>query len=335
MQLKLLFSAFLWCLLTAITASAQNSWRVGFGVNTSLATGEAFKYTLGGDIRAEKSINGRFSGTISAGFTHFFEKDHFLGFSQYGSPYNVIPVKAGFKYFAGRKFYLGAELGAGFAFEQWGTSFLLSPSVGIAFNNGLDLSLRYEDFTKSPATKAVSLRLGYNVDARKLAFHAKYDAITGWQLETGLLYGQTLTGIQGGVLGAEVSLNKHLARNLEALVTTGYSHYFTQSYSYYWGDIKSLGGYINYAPNGITIRKAAQNIIPLRAGIRAYAGNRLYAGAEAGVAFGIKGRTSAVLSPSLGLNFNNHLDAGLRYDYFKDDFQPGVLSFKLGYRFSL
>ncbi|WP_342644824.1 hypothetical protein [Mucilaginibacter sp. CSA2-8R] len=334
MQLKSLLITLSSCLLTAATASAQSSWHVGFGVNAGPATGEAFKYTLGGDIRAEKMFSNRVTGTLSAGFTHFFEKDHFRSYSQYGSPYNVIPVKAGVKYFAGRQFYLAGELGAGFAFEQWGTSFLWSPSVGFAFNNGLDLSLRYEDFTKSPATKAVSLRLGYNVDARKLAFHAKNDATTGWQLEMGLLYGQTLTGIQGGVLGAEVSLNKHLARNLEALVTTGYSHYFTQSYSYYWGDIKSLGGSINYASNGITIRKAAQNIIPLRAGIRAYAGNRLYAGAEAGAAIGINGPTSVVLAPSLGLNFN-HINVSARYDYFKSDYQPDVLSLRLGYKFNL
>lgn len=332
MHFKSLFITLSSCLLTVATVSAQSSWKVGFGVNSGLATGEAFQYTLGGDIHAEKIFSDRVTGTLSAGFTHFFEKDHFRGFSQYGSPYNVIPVKAGIKYFASKQFYLGGELGAGFAFEQWGTSFLWSPSVGFAFNNGLDLSLRYEDFTKSPVTKAASLRLGYNIDARKLAFHAKNDAPTGWQLETGLLYGRALTGRQGDVSGFEVSLSKHLTRNLEALVTAGYMHYSTKSYGYYWGDINNADSYIGYAPNGMAIRYAARDIIPIRAGIRAYAGNHLYAGAEAGAAIGINGPTTVVLAPSVGLNFN-HINVGVRYDYFKSDYQPNTLSLKMGYKF--
>ncbi len=325
MQFKPLLSVLLGCMLMAAKASAQNSWHVGFGVNSGLATGEAFKYTLGGDIRAEKTFSNTITGTLSAGFTHFFEKDHFRGFSQYGSPYNVIPVKAGIKYFVGQKFYLGGELGAGIAFEQWGTSFLWSPSAGLAFNNGLDLSLRYEDFTKSPATKAVSLRLGYNIAARKLAFRAKSDVPANWQLTTSLLYGAATTGAVSKVLGGEISVNKFVAHNIEALVSAGYSYYYVQTLSYYF----------DLPATTIEIRKSARNIVPLRAGIKAYAGNRLYAGAEAGVALGIKGRTSALLAPSLGINFNNHIDAGLRYDYFKDDYQPNTLSLKLGYRFNL
>jgi len=177
------------------------------------------------------------------------------------------------------------------------------------------------------------LRLSYNLAARKLAFHAKNNAPTGWQLTTSLLYGEALSGTQGGVLGGEVSLSRHLTRNLEALVSTGYSHYLKQSYNYYWGPLNNSSD--SYAANGLAIRKAAQNIIPLRAGIRAYAGNRLYAGAEAGAVIGINAPTSLVLAPSLGLNLNNKIDVGIRYDYFKDDYQPNTLSLKLGYRFNL
>ena len=325
MQLKSLLISFSTSFLMAATASAQNSWQVGFGVSPGLATGEAFKYTLGGDIRAEKMFSNRVTGTFSAGFTHFFEKDHFRGFSKYGSPYNVIPVKAGIKYFVGRQFYVGGELGAGFAFEQWGTSFIWSPSVGLAFNSGLDLSLRYEDFTKSSATKALALRVGYNIAARKLAFHAKSDAPKVWQLGTSLLYGAAATGAVSKVIGGELSLSRHLNQNLEALVSTGYSYYNTQTDNYYF----------EFPTTNIEIRKSARSIIPLRAGIRAYAGNRLYAGAEAGAAFGSNGKTSMVLAPSLGLNFNNRIDVGIRYDYFKDEYQPSILSLKLGYRFKL
>jgi hypothetical protein len=99
--MKHLFSFLTIFLLLSGIAHAQvpNSWRIGFGINAGVATSDAFKYALGGDIRVQKNFNERLSGTLTTGFTHFFEKDHFASYNQYGSPYNVIPVKLGLKYF--------------------------------------------------------------------------------------------------------------------------------------------------------------------------------------------------------------------------------------------
>jgi hypothetical protein len=160
--MKHLFSFLTIFLLLFGIAHAQvpNSWRIGFGINAGVATSDAFKYALGGDIRVQKNFNERLSGTLTTGFTHFFEKDHFASYNQYGSPYNVIPVKLGLKYVVTGNLYAGGEAGAGFAFEQWGTSFLWSPSVGLAFKNGMDISIKYEDYTRDRATKDIALAPG-------------------------------------------------------------------------------------------------------------------------------------------------------------------------------
>ncbi|MBS7566679.1 hypothetical protein KHS38_19905 [Mucilaginibacter sp. Bleaf8] len=314
-------------LFFSVACFAQSSWRVGLGLNPGVATSKAFRYTLGADIRVQKNFNDRIAGTLTAGFTHFFEKDHFANYSQYGSPYNVIPVKAGIKYFVGNQLYLGGEAGAGIAFEQWGTSFLWSPSVGMAFRNGWDVSLKYEDYTKSPVTKDVALRLAYGFGPRKLATHKRNSTNSGWHLGVALTPGLTTTAFEDFVLGGEVSVNKNLTSNLEAFVSGGYTHYF-KGYTGY-RVIQSSGEWV------VDITGERKGFIPVKTGLRLYAGNQFYVSGEAGAAFAMNGRINFVYAPSAGLALNNGLDVGIRYDRYSEGNMPNVMSLKLGYRFKL
>lgn len=321
-----LFILFVLCIST-VHAQTPNNWRVGFGIDAGPATTKASKYVLGGDIRIEKDINPRLVGTFTTGFTHFFEKNHFADYTQYGSPYNVIPVKLGVKYFVANNIYVGGEAGAGFAFEQWGTSFLWSPSVGVAFKNGMDVSVKYEDYTKDKATKNIALRLGYSFGAHKLAPHKKTNSLEGWDLGLALNPGVD-AGSSEFVLGAEVSLNKRLTSNLEATASVGYMHYF-KTYPY--------GYYSSYTSQGIYIfseDKAIKNVVPVKAGLRVFLGDQFYIGGEAGA--GITSRvTTFMYTPSLGLRFNNGLDIGAKYDHYSNDRIPNTLALKLGYHFKL
>lgn len=328
MQTKFLFKLLIiiCALCSSISGFSQSSWRVGFGLNPGVATSKAFRYTLGADVRVQKNFSDRIAGTLTAGFTHFFEKDHFAGYSQYGSPYNVIPVKAGLKYFVAPQVYVGGEAGAGIAFEQWGTSFLWSPSVGIALHNGLDLSLKYEDYTKSPATKDIALRLAYGLNGRKLAAHQRSSLNSGWHLGVALTPGLTTSAFEDFVIGGEVSLNRNLTNNLEVFVSSGYTYYSK--------------GYIGY-----TILQSGEPVadftgerkgtIPVKAGLRLYAGDQFYLSGEAGVAFGTNGRINFVYAPSVGFTLKNGLDIGIRYDKYSHGNMPDVMSAKLGYRFKL
>lgn len=309
---------------TVAHAQNENGWRIGFGVSPGVPVKDPFSYTLGGDVRLQKNFNSRFAATLSAGFTHYFEKDHFIGYSQYGSPFNVIPVKAGAKFFLSNNLYLAGEAGAGFGFEQWGTSFLWSPSVGVAFKNGIDLSIRYEDFTKSSVTKDISLRLAYGLDTRKLAPHKKTDGDSDWRLAIGINPGVSTD--DGFVLGGEAGIYKPIARNIEAYATAGLTHYFDVYQGYY-----VMTGSYTY---DFQIKKADGNVVPVKAGLRLYAGNQFYISGDAGAAFTFDGNTAFAYSPTIGLAFKNGVDVGAKYDgYAGGYYLPSTVSLKLAYRF--
>jgi hypothetical protein len=328
--MKHLFLSFLFITIlctTAAHAQTPDSWHIGFGINTGPATTDAFKYMLGGDIRIEKDLNPRLVGTLTTGFTHFFEKDHFANYTQYGSPYNVIPVKLGVKYFVTDNIYVGGEAGAGLAFEQWGTSFLWSPSVGIAFKNGMDVSVKYEDYVKDKATKNLALRLGYSFGTRKLAPHKKISSLEGWDLGLALNPG-LVAGSSEFVMGGEVSLNKHLTSNLEATASVGFMRYFkTYPYGYY-------SSYTSPNTYTFTVDPAVKNVVPVKVGLRLFLGDEFYIGGEAGA--GISSRvTTFMYTPSLGLRFKNGVDIGAKYDHYSNNRIPNTLTLKLGYHFKL
>jgi len=302
-------------------AQTQPGIRLGFGVDGGVATNDPFKSALGGDIRLQKDLNDRLSATLTAGFTHFFEKDHFYGYNQYGSPYNVIPVKAGLKLFLTNNLYFAGEAGVGFGFEQWGNSFLYSPSIGLSFKNGLDISIKYEDYTRSSVTKDIALRLAYGVNLSKQhAVRKKVEHTADWQLGFGIN-----PGIAGNsddfVLGGDINLYKHLTNDLQATASAGVTH-FSVAYQFY-----SFSTY-NY------VKTSGQTIIPVMAGLRLFAGTQFYIAGEAGAAFSTHGIASFAYSPSLGLAFSNGLDLGIKYENFSDNY-PELIALKLGYRFRL
>ncbi|MGZ3873024.1 MAG: hypothetical protein ACXVJD_08900 [Mucilaginibacter sp.] len=323
------FSLLVFVLFTATIANAQtaNPWRIGFGVDAGVPASGAFRYALGGDIRLQKDINQQLSVTLTTGFSHFFEKEHFANYLQYGSPYNVIPVKAGIKAFLTDNFYVGAEAGVGFGFEQWGNSFVYSPAAGLAFKNGLDISIKYEDYTTDRNTRDIALRFAYGIDLRKKASREKRERVSGWQLGFSINPGVTTNSFDDKTLEVEVDLAKQLTNTLEFSFSAGVSHFFTPYRSYY---------YYNTAMwNSIQFFNVERNVIPVKAGLRWYAGSRLYVAGEAGAAFGLNGATSFVYSPTIGLAYKSGLDIGVKYENYGDNAISDVVSLKLGYRFKL
>lgn len=153
-------------MMTGVAASAQDTdlvkndgyeggFRLGFGINGGITTGDYFNWALGGDVRLQYDMTRRTSLTLTTGFTNLFGEDEIpdLGF---------IPAKAGFKAFVWEdQFYVLGEVGAGFAvtndYDQ--TTFLWSPGIGYA-NDVIDISVRYEgmnDFN----TDQIALRFAY------------------------------------------------------------------------------------------------------------------------------------------------------------------------------
>ncbi len=150
-------------LFLTVEAKAQDSrdTRLGIGLNLGTGTKKPLDgFAVGGDVRLQKDFAGPLSGTLTTGYQSFDGKDvDAVGF---------IPVKAGLKGFIGENFYLGGEVGAGFGVtEGTKTSFVWSPTIGYAFNNGLDIGVKYEDYAKKNYPKQVALRVGYGFNLSK------------------------------------------------------------------------------------------------------------------------------------------------------------------------
>jgi len=325
------------CLLTAFTLSVTlvkaqnppNGWHLGFGVEAGLPVTNVFQYTMGGDFRLQKDLGDHLSATLSAGFTHFFEQDHFTNYLQYGSPYNVIPVKAGIKAFLTNNFYVGGEAGVGFGFEQWGNSFVYSPSVGLAFTNGLDISIKYENFTRDKNTKAIALRLAYDIATKKPGGRKQREITTGWQMGVSIEPGLTTNAFEGGTLGGELNINKQLSGCLGVFASAGINHYFKVYQNYFFDDYTKPG------TTGAQLSNTLRNVVPLEAGLKIYAGNQFYLAAAAGAGFAAHGTTTFIYSPAIGLAYKNGLDIGITYENYSGYTIPDQVALKLGYQFKL
>ena len=140
--------------LICTQAVAPKGWRVGVSINPGISTTESYGFVLGSDVRLQTGIGNKVSFILTSGLTHFFE-------TVKSNAYTVVPIKGGFKSFLGDNLYAAIEAGVGVGLSK-GTeaSFVWSPSFGLAFKQ-IDVSLKYEDFTKYQSTKQVALRFAY------------------------------------------------------------------------------------------------------------------------------------------------------------------------------
>jgi hypothetical protein len=141
---------------TSEPAGDSRLWRLGVGFSAGIPTDDAYNIALGGDLRLQKDFSSNVSGLLSAGYTNFSIKNN-------GGDVGFIPVKVGVKVFPIERLYVSGELGAGFGTDDGqGTAFVYAPGIGVGFNNGIDLGLRYEAFSQSGQNLGqVALRIAY------------------------------------------------------------------------------------------------------------------------------------------------------------------------------
>ncbi|WP_207534276.1 hypothetical protein [Desertivirga arenae] len=151
------------------TANAQSrggdsrDTRLGIGLSLGIPTHDAYNFAVGGDLRLQKDFYSNVSGLLSLGYTNFSLKGEDMG------SVGFVPLKAGLKVFPIERFYISGELGAGFGTdENQKTAFVWAPGIGLGFNNGLDLGLRYEEFRyQNAGLGQVALRIAYGFNLSK------------------------------------------------------------------------------------------------------------------------------------------------------------------------
>jgi len=131
------------CAATAMTAKAQNSpLRMGVAVDVGSTLNKPARTTAGFDLRLQKSVGNGVSGILTTGYYQFFKVN------SYNKGFGIVPLKVGLKYFPVKNIYIAGEVGAGFGTNNTqSVSFVYSPSFGLAFGDGFDVSLKFEDYT--------------------------------------------------------------------------------------------------------------------------------------------------------------------------------------------
>ena len=131
------------------------------GADGGVTTGsfrDSHKSMVGGSIEADIPVADKFYFTANTGYNQFFGVDNVFGTGIKAPDINIIPVKAGLKYFAVDKFYIQGEAGAAFALNKAdvgfdkSAAFIYAPQIGYQFPLGgksyLDAGVRYEASTK-------------------------------------------------------------------------------------------------------------------------------------------------------------------------------------------
>jgi hypothetical protein len=151
--------------------------RLSIGPDAGLPIGsfkDKYDWSIGGSIQADfPIIKDQLFITVNGGYQNFFAKD-INGIK--GQNLELIPAKAGLKYFIIPNFYVQGEAGASFLANKSevgatkSATFVYAPQVGYLFNLGgknyLDAGVRYEGNTKftdaGSSNGFLALRVAYS-----------------------------------------------------------------------------------------------------------------------------------------------------------------------------
>jgi hypothetical protein len=163
------------------TKTTATGIRYSIGVDAGIPTGklsDSYNWNLGGSIQAEAPIAKQLFVTLNAGYNNIFGKDVTVGATTVkATDIQLLPVKAGLKYFAVSNFYVQGEAGAAFVLNKTkigadnSVAFIYAPQIGYQFplsgSSFLDAGVRYEASTKlnsnvnDSKVNFVALRVAY------------------------------------------------------------------------------------------------------------------------------------------------------------------------------
>jgi len=169
------------------TSTGPNGIVLSVGVDAGIPTGklnDAYNWNIGGSVQADiPVVPHQLFVTVNAGYNSIQGKKDLLGVQGADAPnIQLLPVKAGLKYFPVSHFYVQGEAGAAFALNKSdvgfdkSAAFVYAPQLGYQFPLGgksyLDAGVRYEASTKfnsavdNSKVNFFGLRVAYAFDTK-------------------------------------------------------------------------------------------------------------------------------------------------------------------------
>jgi len=158
---------------TSPTTTTSNGVRFSIGVDAGVPTGKLsdnYKWNLGGSLQADIPVANQLFVTVNAGYDNIFGKKNIDGTGIDATNIQLLPVKAGLKFFPVANFYIQGEAGVAFLLnksdvnDNKSAAFVYAPQVGYQFQLGgksyIDAGVRYEASTKFDS----------NIDDSKVSF---------------------------------------------------------------------------------------------------------------------------------------------------------------------
>jgi len=166
---------------TTSKTTSPNGVIFSIGVDAGIPTGNlnnGYNWNIGGSVQADiPVVPQQLFVTINAGYNSIQGKNNAFGTGLTPTNIQLLPVKAGLKFFPVNHFYIQGEAGAAFALNKSdlgfnnAAAFIYAPQIGYQFplggNNFIDAGVRYEGSTKfnssndNSQVNFVALRLAY------------------------------------------------------------------------------------------------------------------------------------------------------------------------------
>jgi len=168
------------------TTTTSSGVILSVGVDAGIPTGklsDSYNWNLGGSVQADIPVlQNQLFVTVNAGYNNIFGKNNIDGTGLDATNIQLLPVKAGLKFFPVSHLYIQGEAGAAFALNKSdlnfdnSAAFIYAPQVGVQFPLGgksyIDAGVRYEGSTKfnsaidDSKVNFVGLRVAYAFDTK-------------------------------------------------------------------------------------------------------------------------------------------------------------------------
>ena len=166
---------------TTTSTTTPTGVRFSIGVDAGIPTGNlsnSYNWNLGGSVQADiPVVSNQLFVTVNAGYDNIFGKKNLDGTGIDATNIQLLPVKAGLKFFIVPNFYIQGEAGAAFVLNKSdinannSAAFIYAPQLGYQFqlggNNYIDAGVRYEASTNlnsnddNSKVNFVGLRVAY------------------------------------------------------------------------------------------------------------------------------------------------------------------------------
>jgi hypothetical protein len=148
------------------STTTSNGIRYSIGVDAGIPTGNFnnnYKWNLGGSVQADIPVANQLFVTVNAGYNNVFGETVHVANNNVNTTFEyqnvqLLPVKAGLKFFPVSNFYIQGEAGAAFLlnkkdfYDDKSVAFVYAPQIGVQFpvsaSNFIDAGIRYEGTTK-------------------------------------------------------------------------------------------------------------------------------------------------------------------------------------------